>query len=258
MATIDKHRPQYSTSSIDRYEKIFGRDFVSTGGAATTQTILEGLGLEPGMHVLDVGCGLGGSAFLMARAYGVRVTGIDLLPQMINLAKDRGAGYGLDGVVFSEGDVLEMELSAGAFDLVYSRDAFLHIADKAALFKKLLHAVRPGGKLYLTDYGCGPKPWSVIFAEYQARNGYDLHEPEAYAAVVRDAGFVDVAARDETDTFVATLRRECDAAANAPDTGPDALSPEDRDYLVDRWRKKIQYCDGGDMRWVHVSGTRPA
>ena len=47
------------------------------------------LNLKPGQKVLDIGCGSGGSAFFMARQYGVQVTGIDLSSNMINLAKDR-------------------------------------------------------------------------------------------------------------------------------------------------------------------------
>ena len=47
------------------------------------------LNLKPGQKVLDIGCGSGGSAFFMARHYGVHVTGIDLSSNMINLANDR-------------------------------------------------------------------------------------------------------------------------------------------------------------------------
>ena len=47
------------------------------------------LNLKPGQKVLDIGCGSGGSAFFMARHYGVHVTGVDLSSNMISLAKDR-------------------------------------------------------------------------------------------------------------------------------------------------------------------------
>ena len=48
-----------------RYEKIFGEDFVSTGGITTTSEFVAKLNLKKGDYVLDVGCGIGGSAFLM-------------------------------------------------------------------------------------------------------------------------------------------------------------------------------------------------
>ena len=54
-------------NGILRYEAIFGRTFVSVGGQTSTEEFVARLGLQPGMRVLDIGCGIGGSAFLMAR-----------------------------------------------------------------------------------------------------------------------------------------------------------------------------------------------
>merc|ERR1711993_121213 len=57
---------QYARNGILRYERVFGRTFVSTGGLTTTKDIVDPIGLKPGMKVLDIGCGTGGSAFYMA------------------------------------------------------------------------------------------------------------------------------------------------------------------------------------------------
>ena len=58
---------QYSRKGILRYEAIFGRTYVSVGGETTTREFVAQLNLSPGMKVLDIGCGSGGSAFHMAR-----------------------------------------------------------------------------------------------------------------------------------------------------------------------------------------------
>jgi phosphoethanolamine N-methyltransferase len=58
---------QYSRKGILRYEAIFGRTYVSEGGETTTREFVAQLNLKPGMKVLDIGCGTGGSAFYMAR-----------------------------------------------------------------------------------------------------------------------------------------------------------------------------------------------
>ena len=60
---------QYSRKGILRYEAIFGRTYVSVGGEETTKDFCSKLCLTPGMKVLDIGCGTGGSAFYMARRY---------------------------------------------------------------------------------------------------------------------------------------------------------------------------------------------
>src|SRR5689334_10269970 len=64
---------QYSLKEIAKYEAIYGRNFISPGGAATTREILGLAGWRAGMSVLDIGCGLGGAAFLIAQTYGARV-----------------------------------------------------------------------------------------------------------------------------------------------------------------------------------------
>ena len=53
--------------------------------------------LRKGERVLDVGCGIGGSAFLMAKDYGVTVHGSDLSKNMIDIAHERAIKYNLHG-----------------------------------------------------------------------------------------------------------------------------------------------------------------
>ena len=57
----------YDRKGILRYEAIFGRTYVSVGGETTTREFVSQLDLKPGMKILDIGCGTGGSAFYMAR-----------------------------------------------------------------------------------------------------------------------------------------------------------------------------------------------
>ena len=54
-------------NGITRYEEIFGKTWVSVGGETTTREFLQLIDLKPGMKVLDIGSGAGGSAFYMAR-----------------------------------------------------------------------------------------------------------------------------------------------------------------------------------------------
>jgi len=77
---------QYTEEGIRRYEFIFGTTFVSTGGQETTAEFVKSLNLEPGHRLLDVGCGIGGSAFHIARTYGTRVHGVDLSSNMVSMA----------------------------------------------------------------------------------------------------------------------------------------------------------------------------
>jgi len=247
---------QYSPRSIRRYERIFGADFLSSGGIETTTAICKSLNIQSGARVLDVGSGLGGSAFHMRRAYGAVVTGVDTLPQMIAMSTQRAADYGLDDVKFIEGDILELDLPEASFDLAYSRDAFLYIQDKAALFRKLHRLLAPGGRLFVSDYAHGAGPLSKEFTEYAAGAGYYLAEPEAYGAVLTNAGFEDVHAEDATALFIAVLEREMDDIRRETGNPEDDLDPEDRAYLLERWERKVRWCRDAEMKWVHLRGLR--
>jgi phosphoethanolamine N-methyltransferase len=150
---FDNHG-QYSRTGILRYEMIFGEGYISTGGVATTEDLCNRLGssLKPGVRVLDVGSGIGGAAFHLADVYGAKVIGIDLAEEMVNIALERAAQRGMsDSVKTLLGDVLETSFPE-PFDIIWSRDAFMHIPDKPKLFSRLYQLLAPDGKLVITDY----------------------------------------------------------------------------------------------------------
>ena len=177
---------QYSRTGILRYEKVFGEHYISTGGHATTEDLCARLGsaLRPGVRVLDVGSGIGGAAFHLARADGAKVTGIDLAEEMVTIAKDRVVQLGLtDSVAFILGDVLEADFPE-PFDVIWSRDAFMHIPDKPRLFSRLYSLMAPGGRLVITDYARGKTPGSP---EFEALHREDRLQRHRAAAIWRAA-----------------------------------------------------------------------
>ena len=118
---------QYAIESIRHYEAVYGEDFVSPGGSGMAIELIGQLNLEPGSRVLDVGCGLGGSAFIMAREFDLIVDGIDLSKNMLSMAALKLAVYQLSGRVnLEQGDCLQLDRE-GIYDAIYSRDVFLHI-----------------------------------------------------------------------------------------------------------------------------------
>lgn len=242
---------QYTESSIRAYEAVYGPDFVSPGGVSVARELIGRLGLDPGSRVLDAGCGLGGSAFLMARERGWRVDGIDLSRNMINEARRRCARHGLtDLVSFEHGDCLELGRRE-CYDGIYSRDVFLHIHDKARLFEVLLGALRPGGRLLFTDYCCGDKPWDPEFSEYVEARAYCLHTLPECRAILEAAGFVGVSAEDITPRFMEILESELERIRTAD------IDEAARSELESGWRAKLRRAAAGDQRWGLVEAQRP-
>ena len=115
-------------------------------------------------RVLDVGCGVGGPAMHMAERYGALVTGVDLSDNMVALANENrsaappGVKY---RVQFHKEDATAADFPDDFFDVVHSREAFFHIADKVELCRRLYRTLKPGGTIMITDYTRG-NPKQVI------------------------------------------------------------------------------------------------
>ena len=248
-STLDS--TQYTPREIRKYEAIYGRYFVSPGGEACARECIARLGLERGDAVLDVGCGLGGAAFLMASEHGARVHGIDVSANMIALATANLRAEGLaERVTFTRGDCLDLADSR-AYRAVYSRDVFLHIEDKPRLFAKLLAVLEPAGRLLFTDYCRGEGASSDEFETYVAARGYHLCTLAGYAAALREAGFDRVESEDWTGRFVDIHRRELERLPTA------GLEPEEEAELRDGWQRKIARAERGEQRWGLFTANCP-
>ena len=230
---------QYTRAGILKYEKVYGHGFISTGGFDSTREIVKMLNLQADMEVLDVGSGIGGSAFHMAQAYGAHVHGLDLSHNMLAIAHERLQEINIDSrVTFEFGDILESSADS-KYDVVYSRDAFLHIPQKAQLFQILKRALKPDGLMFFTDYCWGAGTHSTEFLAYVAQREYDLHTVSDYGKLIEQAGFVEMQAMDKTALFGDYLELEL---AKLPD---DGSLPEIRKS----WQEKLVRNRNGEQGW---------
>ena len=106
--------------------------------------------LPPGSRVLDVGCGIGGSARILARDYGLDVIGISISPAQIQRATELTPS-GLP-CHFAVMDALNLQLPDQSFDAVWSVEAGPHMPDKQRYADELLRVLKPGGRLAVADW----------------------------------------------------------------------------------------------------------
>ena len=106
--------------------------------------------LPSGSRVLDVGCGIGGSARILARDYGFDVLGVSISPAQIRRATELTP----DGLNchFAVMDALDLQLSDQQFDAVWTVEAGPHMPDKQRFADELLRVLRPGGCLAVADW----------------------------------------------------------------------------------------------------------
>jgi phosphoethanolamine N-methyltransferase len=160
-----------------------------------------------------------------------------------------------DSVTFLLGDVLETSF-AEPFDVVWSRDAFMHIPDKPRLFGRLHQLMADGGRLVITDYARGKAPGSPDFEHYIQKTGYHVIEPEEYGEVLRAAGFRDVVVTDATARFVEILQSESEHLVANRAAFLASFSEADSNYLLERWAMKVGFCRDGDMKWGIYLATK--
>ena len=106
--------------------------------------------LPPGSTVLDVGCGIGGSARILARDYGLNVLGISISPGQIQRAQQL-TPEGLS-CRFAVMNALDLQLENASFDAVWSVEAGPHMPDKQRYADELLRVLKPGGLLAVADW----------------------------------------------------------------------------------------------------------
>ena len=107
--------------------------------------LVEALGPRPGEQWLDVGCGSGNLAELAAGA-GADVTGIDLSPRLIGVARERAEAGGYS-IVYRVGDAENLDVPDASFDKVVSSVAMIFAPDHEAAARELARVTRPGGHL---------------------------------------------------------------------------------------------------------------
>lgn len=242
---------RYTPREIQRYEAVYGRNFISPGGVDSARRFLDRVRPDRSAAVLDVGCGIGGSAFHIHRTFGCEVDGIDLSAEMIRIARERCAEEGLeDPVRFHQASCLETPYPRESYGLVYSRDTFLHIADKALLFDTIRRHMAVGGELLFTDYILGPAPSSPGFRAYVEEHGYSLHTLGEYHENLVKNGLDVTHAEDLTDLFVEYHEHELVRIRSAD------LEPEEIAYLEERWVRKIDRARAGEQGWALFQARR--
>jgi tocopherol O-methyltransferase len=102
--------------------------------------------------VLDAGCGVGGSSVWLARNIGCQVTGIDINPNFINIAKREAKKRNLDGLVsFQEMDFCRTAFLDNVFDVVWALESSCHAEDKQAFLMEMSRILKPGGHIVIAD-----------------------------------------------------------------------------------------------------------
>jgi SAM-dependent methyltransferase len=253
----------YTEGFIAQVQLLWGEGFISPGGAEEVARAVEGVDLR-GKEVLDLGIGLTGPARLLVEAHGAaRVAGVDVqhavLARAAALVREAGLADRI-ALRHVEPDGA-LPFADGSFDAVFSKETIVYVADKAALFGEVRRVLRLGGWLLASDWYPGeeePPPAALEFWRELAGVRAGLAPLAAQAAMLRAAGFVDVAATDRTAWYRKASRRDAERLRTTDRPGlVAALGEEGAEALIERARVTAAMVGRGWLRPGHLRGRRP-
>ena len=160
-------------------------------GDVATRELIKLADFTESMHILDVGCGIGGSTRRLSHETGCHVTGIDLSDEYIDTAEKLTQLLNMqEKVDFHACSALELPFEDNSFDGIWSLQMNMNVEDKLAWLKETCRVLKPGGRAVLYEV-CGnknsplyfPVPWA------QDESMSFLVPPEAFRETITSAGF---------------------------------------------------------------------
>jgi phosphoethanolamine N-methyltransferase len=223
--------------------------------------IVHGLDLA-GQLVLDIGCGTGGPALVLARDFSARLVCIDVEPQLLDHARALTDEGGVaDRIEFRLVEPGPLPFEADSFDVVFSKDALIHIPDKCALYVDILRVLKPGGVFAASDWLAGENADDdEAFQRFLslAHLNFAMATPGETAEAMREAGFDRVETRDRNAWYAELAAQEV-----AEIEGPlreqilEVCDAETYEHWLKVRRALAEATASGGLRPTHLRGYRP-
>ncbi|MGH6777881.1 MAG: methyltransferase domain-containing protein, partial [Bradyrhizobium sp.] len=161
---------------------------------------------QPGMRILDAGCGSGSMAREIAKAASAAVVvGIDLRDKYIDYARRRAEAEGLRNLTFETGDVRELPFQDGAFDIVWTKYLLQWVTDPIRAVREFARVLKPGGLLVSANFdGFGvthepPDPAIQPMTEFIFNGLVDPFIGRKMAGMCRGCGLIVIDVKMEAD-----------------------------------------------------------
>ncbi len=259
---MENKKVYYDQSHIKFLEKLWGQGYLSPGGPQEVSRILGNVELNS-KYVLDIGCGSGGvTTSLVTQHAAKKVTGIDVEDDVCEAARNRvrdlNLGRKVDIVRVLPG-ALPFENSA--FDIVFSKDAIVHIENKEFLSKEIFRVLRSGGYFLCSDWlkatDDKPSPEMLYYLKLEDL-GFEMASPKRYKTALKFAGFENIILDNRNRWYLEQARKELLILSKQNRNEFEKLSSKSyMDYTVKTWWAMIKVLETGEHCPHHIRCRKP-
>jgi cyclopropane fatty-acyl-phospholipid synthase-like methyltransferase len=217
------------------------------GGAQFVRDLAEIAGIQRMDRVLDLGCGLGGSARLLAELLGCFVDGLDISPQRVREGNELTRAVRLESrVVLRCADLRTHDIPEAAYDHLWGQATWVHVRAKRAVFNPWLKALKPRGRVALEDSYLKtedvPQRWRSTLEELSSVWMADIPTLQQWKEVFEPEATV-VAFEDLTSDFVRYFQR---LVANS------AITHEGSQREYRGWTMALALADAGVLGYMRL------
>lgn len=254
---------QYSPTFNMALQWLWGDGFLSPGGPDEVAHLIRDLPIA-GAVVVDVGSGLGAADMLLVEDYEAEeVLGLDVEQHLIDESQDRADAAGLgDQLSYRLIEPGPLPLEDDCCDVVFTKDAIVHMPDKPAFYAEVRRILRPGGLFVGSDWLRGgpetdtdrAKAWlEFVHLDFKMQTIDELRSS------LEEAGFERLRLDDRNEWYQEAIKSELAAVSgDRYEQLVDMIGADDAGYRQRSSQLKQQAIDDGFLRPTHFAGYTPA
>ena len=222
--------------------RFLAEDIFHPGGEALSRKTAEAMNLPAGARIVELGCGTGTTAQLLAKAYGLQVSAIDRSAANVERAETR-FGTIQPAAQFTCADAQSLPFEDDVFDAALAECTFSLFPDQSAALREVHRTLKPGGQFAVTDMATGralPEDVANVLAPWTCLA--DAVDQESYTALFQSNGFHVLDISDESwglKELMLQIKRKLLLLSTGRLVAPGAL-PELDTASIRHWLERIR------------------
>ena len=230
---------EYNQEFTDIVQYVYGKNSLSQGRNDSLDLMLDGIQLN-GKKLLDIGSGLGGSEFYLAKKYSLQVTGVDrvkaLVDKSLEIAESLKISHKVKFLHIDKDNSLA-DFPDEQFDIIFSKESLLHVNNKQAILNDAYRVLKPGGKIVILDWLVDGEELGPNIKQMMKLDNLDLEfsSTQKYKEYLSEAGFRDIQTFNMNRYYIGFTEDNLDFIKEHKKDFIKKFGKENYEYSVNSW-----------------------